>query len=329
MNRLLFLVRRLVLAFVLIMGVLTFLFFFFRMMPGDYATLLISSGADAEAAEEIRESWGLNDPLYVQYYEYMTNMLSGDPGVSRRTGESVWGMVIVALSNTLILALPAIVLAIILGTIFGAILGSSPGSKLEKYGIIPPTFAGTTPDFFIGILLLVVFSAWLGWFPSQDIASLETHRATDAFWEIYLTRDFLMHYTLPFMTILLKYLYLPTLIMRGSVVEVQGQEFMSYQRLVGIRARKRLKHIMKHASLPVITIVPAVTATAIGGQVLVEIVFNWPGIGRLLFESVLERDTPVIQFLFLIIAAWIILGNLIVDILYTVIDPRITYGGEE
>lgn len=329
MNRIAFVARRLVLAGVLIFGVLTFLFFFFRLMPGDYATLMISDGADAETIEEIRASWGLDEPLHVQYYAYMTNMLAGDPGVSRRTGRPVWDTVVVALANTLILALPAIVLAIIIGTLFGALIGSSPGTLLEKYGIIPPTVAGTTPDFFIGILLLVVFSAWIGWFPSGGIASLGTRREADHFWQIYLTQDFLRHYALPFMTIVLKYLYLPTLIMRGSVVEVMGQEFMRYQEMVGIRNRNRLKHIMKHASLPVITIVPAVTATAIGGQVLVEIVFNWPGIGRLLFNAVLERDTPVIQFLFLIIAAWIILGNLVVDIAYTIVDPRITYDSGE
>lgn len=327
MSRLAFIARRLVMAVFLILGVLTFLFFFFRLMPGDYATLMISDGADAEAVEEIRASWGLDEPLHIQYITYMTNMLSGDPGVSRRTGRPVWDTVAVALSHTLILALPAIVLAVLIGTLFGALIGSSPGTLLEKYGIIPPTVAGTTPDFFIGILLLVVFSAWMGWFPSGGIASLGTRREADVFWEIYFTQDFLKHYALPFMTIVLKYLYLPTLIMRGSVVEVMGQEFMRYQALVGIRQRDRMKHIMKHASLPVITIVPAVTATAIGGQVLVEIVFNWPGIGRLLFNAVLQRDTPVIQFLFLIIAAWIILGNLIVDVLYTIIDPRISYGG--
>ncbi len=325
MSRLTYFLRRLVIAVLLIFGVTTFLFFFFRLMPGDYATLLISGGADAEAIQEIRAQWGLDEPLYVQYFEYMSNMLTANPGTSRRTGRPVWDEVVVALSNTLILALPAIVLAILIGTLFGAIIGSSPGTKLEKYGIIPPTVAGTTPDFFLGILLLVVFSAWMGWFPTGNIASIETQRATEHFWQIYLTRDFLMHYILPFATIVLKYLYLPALIMRGSVVEVQGQEFISYQRLVGIRPRTRLKHVMKHASLPVITIVPAVTATAIGGQVLVEIVFNWPGIGRLLFNSVLQRDTPVIQFLFLIIATWIILGNLVVDIAYTVVDPRISY----
>lgn len=328
MTRVAFIARRLVMAVFLILGVITFLFFFFRLMPGDYATLMISDGADAEAVEEIRASWGLDEPLHIQYIAYMSNMMSGDPGVSRRTGRPVWDTVLVALSHTLILALPAIVLAILIGTIFGALIGSSPGTLLEKYGIIPPTVAGTTPDFFIGILLLVVFSAWIGWFPSGGIASLGTRREADVFWEIYLTQDFLKHYALPFLTIVLKYLYLPTLIMRGSVVEVMGQEFMRYQALVGIRERDRMKHIMKHASLPVITIVPAVTATAISGQVLVEIVFNWPGIGRLLFNAVLQRDTPVIQFLFLIIATWIILGNLVVDILYTIVDPRITYDSE-
>lgn len=328
MSRIQYYFNRLIVTIVLIFAVMTFLFFAFRLMPGDYALVLAGEGADQETIAEIRAKWGLDEPLYVQYYTYMTNMLTGDAGISRRTGDPVWDTVAPALANTLILALPAIIMAFLIGALYGGVMGNLPGSRFEKYGIFPPTIFGTTPDFFLGIILLVIFSAWLSFFPSGGMAGIETYRAIDNHWELYFTRDFMMHYILPFLTILLKYLYYPTLIMRGSVVEVKGQEFATYQRLVGLRGWMRFKDTLKHASLPVITVVPAVTATSISGQVLIEIVFNWPGIGQLLFDAVLMRDTPVIQLLFLVIAVWIILGNFVVDILYTLIDPRITYENE-
>lgn len=324
MSRLSYYARRLVVSVVIIWAVITFLFVLFRLMPGDYATLLAGQGVSAETVEAVRQRWGLDQPLYVQYYRYMTGVITGDFGVSRRSGDPVVQVVSTALLNTLLLALPAIVVAILIGSIYGGIMGFLPESKFEKVGIIPPTVVGTMPDFFIGMLAIIVFSSWLGVFPTGSMASVETYRSVDAHWEIFVTTDYLLHYTLPFLTIVLKYLYNPALIMRGSMIEVQGQEFAVYQRLYGLKRSKRLKHLMRHASLPVVTLIPVLTATAIGGQVLIEIVFNWPGIGKLLFDAVVQRDLPVIQFLFIIIATWIILGNLVVDVLYTLIDPRIT-----
>ena len=328
MSRLAYFARRIVITVVLIFAVASLLFFAARAMPGDYATMLTASGANAEQVEQLRAQWGLDQPLHVQYYRYMTNLMTGSAGVSRATGEPVLDTVSTAFWNTAVIAIPALVLAFLIGTLYGALMGNNPGSRMEKYGIVPPTVFGTTPDFFLGIVLLVIFWGWLDWLPSGGLATLETYRAADTRWQLYMTRDFLLHATLPFLTITLKYLYYPALIMRGSVVEVRGQEFAVYQRLLGLKDRTRLKHIMKHASLPVITVLPALTATSLSAQVLIEIVFNWPGLGKLLLDSVLQRDTPVLQFLFLVIAAWIIVGNFVVDIVYTIIDPRISYEGE-
>ncbi len=325
MSRIGYYLRRVVVTILLIYGVATLLFFAFRLMPGDYATMLIASGASEQNVEQLRAQWGLNQPLYVQYYHYITNLLTGNAGVSRASGEPVIDTVSTAFWNTAIIAIPALIVAFVVGTVYGAVMGNSSGSAAEKYGIIPPTVFGTTPDFFLGIVLLVIFWGWLGWFPSGGLAELSTYRTVGERWHIYFTTDFLKHATLPFLTITLKYLYYPALIMRGSVVEVRGQEFAVYQRLLGLSGRTRFKHIMKHASLPVITVLPALTATSLSAQVLIEIVFNWPGLGQLLLESVIQRDTPVIQFLFLVIASWIIIGNFLVDIAYTMIDPRITY----
>jgi len=221
--------------------------------------------------------------------------------------------------------------AYILGSIYGALMGSKPGSRLEKYGVVLPTIIGATPEFFIGIIVIIIFSHTLGLFPSGGIASQATYQQiaeSESWFSVYLTGDFWYHYTLPFLAVVLKYLYYPSLIMRGSVVEVRDQEFNYYHRIKGIGSRRRFRHLIKHASLPVITLYPVSMVRALSGLVLIEVVFNWPGIGKLLIDSVLQRDVPVIQFVFILIAIWIILGNYIVDILYGVIDPRIALDSE-
>lgn len=227
---------------------------------------------------------------------------------------------------------PWIVLGYLLGGAFGGYLGSRRGSAKEKYGIVLASIPRSLPEFFIGIVLATIFAGALNWFPTTGMLSLELQRqvAGEALplW-ILGTTDFWSHYILPFSTILLYYLTIPTLVMRTSVVETQGQDFLYYHRISGLPKRVRLKQLIKHSSLPVITLFPISMTRAIGGMVLVEVVFNWPGIGNLLVESVLARDFPVIQFVFLLAAIWVILGNYAIDILYSVIDPRITVEGED
>jgi len=315
--------RRILVAIVLIFAIATFLFFAFRAMPGSYATLLLQQGASPQKVAQVKHAWGLDKPLYIQYLTWMGNMLTGHAGTSRQFNKPVVQVVGTAMRNSAILALPGVLTAFVVGSLYGALMGNNPDSKFERYGIIIPNLVGTTPDFFIAILVLFVFSMSLNLFPSGSMTSIGVATSVSG-WAIFLTGSFWYHYTLPFLTIVVKYMYYPATVMRGSVVEVRNQEFATYQRLLGLGKWTRFRNIMKHASLPVITVLPAVTATSISGLVLIEIVFNWPGVGQLLFNSVIARDTPVIQFMFLLIATWIVLGNLVVDILYTIIDPRIT-----
>lgn len=331
MSRILYIAKRFVLSLFLLFGVITVLFFFFRMLPGDYATVMAGDAADPQTVEALREEWGLHDPLYLQYYHYLENMATGSAGESHRHNLPVWDVVRPALINSLILVVPAIVFVYLLGTLYGGIVGRAVDSVTEKFGSLPPLFVGTFPDFFIGMALIAIFAGALGLFPSQGMAGSDTFREYGgdiAYTQLFLLRDFWWHYTLPFLTVVLKYLYYPTLIMRSSVIQVRDQDFMYFHEMTGISRRLQFVHLLKHASLPVITAFPITMATSFSGLVLIEFVFNWPGIGKLLFDSVLARDTPVIQFIFLMIAAWIIAANFVVDILYGVIDPRITVGSE-
>ena len=302
--------------------VLTALFVMFRSMPGDFTAQMAVAGANQEALEALRAKWGLDQPLYVQYWRYISNLAQGNLGESPVYRVPVWEFVKMRIFNTFILVAPAMTFTYILGALIGTIAGSKRGTRLEKLGLIPVIGAGSFPAFFISIVLIVVFASWLNLFPTSGMLSAGGSEA-GTWWGPYVTPDFGIHYVLPFVAVVCRYLFIPSLIMRTSVVEVMGQDYTEYHRLTGLPTTKRLRHVAKHASLPVITIYPVSLARALGGLVLVETVFNWPGIGFTLVEAVLGRDYPVVQFVFFVVAAFVIISNFLIDLLYGVIDPRI------
>ncbi|MGM0604858.1 MAG: ABC transporter permease [Halobacteriota archaeon] len=318
-----FFIIRTVQTILMLWLVLTGLFLLFRMMPGDFTAQMAVAGADEQVLERIRDQWGLNDPLHVQYYHYLVNFLQADLGESPVYRVDVWELVKMRIFNTFILVAPAMTFTYILGALIGTITGSKRGSKVERYGIVPVISAGSFPSFFIAIVLIIVFAVWGGLFPTSGMLSPNIADQFDTWWEPYFTTNFAMHYILPFSAVVCRYLFIPSLIMRTSVVEVTGQDYTEYHRLTGLPTVKRLRHVAKHASLPLITIYPVSLARALGGLVLIETVFNWPGIGWLLVESVLGRDYPVVMFVFFVVAAFVIISNFIVDLVYGVIDPRI------
>ncbi len=304
--------------------VLTGLFLLFRLMPGDFTAQMTQSGASPEVVQAVRERWGLDEPLHVQYIEYMKNLALLDLGQSHQYGVPVWEFVRGRIFNTFILVAPAITLGYVFGSILGAIFGTNRGSNIEKWGIVPIVFLGSFPSFFIAIVFIIVFAGWLNWFPTSGMISPSVYQESDSWWGPYFTSNFVWHYTLPFLCVFTRYLYMPSLIMRTSVVEVTGQDFIEYHRLTGLPMVNRMAHIAKHSILPVITIYPISMSRALGGLVLIEMVFNWPGIGYTLVTAVFSRDIPVVMFIFFIVATFIIIANFIIDIIYGIIDPRVS-----
>jgi peptide/nickel transport system permease protein len=318
-------IKRTIQTIILLWLVLSGLFIFFRLLPGDFTNIMVFRGASEETVEMFQNQWNLNDPLYLQYWAYMKNFIGGNFGVSFQTREPVLEFVSVKLFNSFILVAPAITVGYVLGSIFGAIFGRARGTTLENWGLLPVIFFGSFPSFFIALVLVILFAGVLNWVPTSGMVTYGTIFGENApWWKVYTTNDFAIHYALPFTAIVLRYLYSPTLIMRTSVVETIGQDFTFYHRITGISEYAQLKHIMRHSILPVITLYPVSMTRAIGGLVLVEKVFNWPGIGSALVAAVLARDFPVIQFIFFLVAAFVILSNFAVDILYGVIDPRVS-----
>jgi len=325
MSRREYILRRSLYTVFMLWLVLTLLFFLLRLMPGSFLDNMIFAGASEGYVERLEAKWGLNDPLYVQYVDYIWNFLRLDIGESLQHRQPVWEYVKLKLFNTLILAVPGITTAYILGSVFGTVIGNIRDSIVERGTVVSLITIGAFPEFFLAILFILIFSVVLGIFPSSGMVSSELLRQyADAPWyRPYLSVDFLLHYTLPFAVIVTRGLMVPTLIMRTSVVEVTGQDFIKYHDATGLPYWKQLRHIGKHSILPVLTVYPISMTRAISGLVLIELVFNWPGIGLALVEAVLARDFPVVQFIFFLTAAFVIIANFVIDILYGVIDPRI------
>ncbi len=326
MSRHRYLLKRTLQTVFMLWIVLTFLFFFFRLLPGNFLDIMTFQGASPEAVERLEQKWGLNDPLYVQYGRYVWNLLNADAGISLRYRTPVWDYVKIRILNSFLLIAPGITFAYVVGSLIGAVMGTKRGSRFEKHGLIPIIFSGSFPSFFVAIVLIIVFAGWLGFFPTSGMAGVG--QTFDVWWKQYFSKSFAMHYILPFTAVVFRYLFLPTLTMRTSVVETIGQDFSFYHRMTGLPKVRRLRHIIKHSMLPVITLYPVSMTRAIGGLVLIETVFNWPGIGYTLVQAVIFRDIPVVQFVFFLVAAFVILANFSVDILYGVIDPRVSLGEE-
>lgn len=328
MSRARYLALRTLQTIVLMWLALSLIFLFFRFMPGNFTDYLVYQGATETAIEQTEEKWGLNDPIHIQYWSYVTNFVVGEFGTSFQANQPVWDFVNTKVFNTLILAVPGITTAYIIGGILGSYIGNNRGSRSERSIITLVTMFGTLPSFFSAILAVILFATVWNIFPAGGMVSVETtNRLSDNAWySIYFTVDFLRHYILPFLTIVLIRLLAPTLVMRTSTVEVMGQDFAYFQKVSGLPYLTRMRHMSRHAILPLITQYPISLVNAVSSLVLVELVFNWPGIGWTLIQSVSFRDFPVVQFIFFAVAATVILANFFIDILYGIIDPRITVG---
>jgi len=326
MSRLRYIAIRGIYTLFLLWLVLTLLFFFFRALPGSYLDILRSEGASQEAIQAYKAAWGLNQPLYIQYFRYVTNFLQLDPGQSFQYSIPVWDYVSQRIVNTLVLVLPGLTTGYIIGTSLGTVLGSKRGSTTEKSGVFSLVMIGSLPRFFVAILAVIIFSLILNIFPTGNMLSPEATSLYSgaSWWRAYFTFDFLEHWILPFSVTILIGLYPSAMVMRTSVVEVAGQDFMYYNEVSGLPRLKRLKRMAHHAILPVITLYPISLGQAISGLVLIELVFNWPGIGFALVEAVFARDYPVVQFVFFLTASFVIIANFVIDILYGIIDPRIS-----
>lgn len=319
-----YIVRRILQLAVTYWAFVTILFVLFRLAPGDPTSMFVMDGITGEAREEMIARLGLDQPLYVQYFEYMTQLLTGDFGTSFRYREPVWDVLVVKFWNTILLMGAALILAYVIGVTFGALLGWYRGRKFEKIGIVASLMARSSPEFWTGIVLMSVFAFWLGWFPSGGMRSVGSE--IGSFGERYVSVDFLYHMILPMLAGAIYYMATPLLLMRNTMLDVLKADFIEVKKAEGLSESRILyRHAARNSILPIITVAAIVSGTAIGGSLIIETVFNWPGMGREMVESVNYNDYPMAMGAFFMMGSVVIFMNFIADLAYVYFDPRVKY----
>ena len=299
-----FLLVRLLRAAVTILAVVTFAFVVLR-MSGDPAQVMLGPDVPQDAVDAFRKSWGLDQPLWIQYFAYLKSILSGDFGVSMRDKASALHLVMERVPATLQLTIPALLLKLLIGIPAGVFAALHRQSIIDRGVILLAILGFTIPSFVMGLLLVLVFSVMLGALPSGG-------------------QDTWQHGVLPTIAMSLGGIGILARFSRSAMIEVMGQPYIRTASAKGLKWPEVVwRHVLPNAAVPIVTIVGFMVGSLIAGAVVVESIFSWPGIGRLLVVSVANRDLAVVQCILLLIAATMVVSNLVVDLLYGWLDPRL------
>lgn len=320
-----YLIRRLLHMLFVLWAVATIVFLMFRLMPGDPSAAFIDPTFTVEQQQAIRAQFGLDRPMVEQYLIYLGNLAQGEFGLSFRQRQPVIGMVLEVLPNTLLLTMTALILAYIFGTLLGAVMAWKRGGVFEAVTVPLVLTTRAAPEFWVGMVLLAIFAFGLGWLPSGG-ANVAGGRFSSE-WDRIFSFDYLSHLALPALTLAIYLQGLPALLMRSSMLEVMREEFVTMARMKGLSERSiMLRHAARNALLPLVTAFALGFGQSVGGNVVVENVFSWPGLGRLLAEAIANSDYPLAQCAFLLIALVLVLMNFLADLLYGLLDPRVAHG---
>lgn len=313
--------RRVFYALALLLAVIIFNFILLSMVPGDIAETIAgeSGGASAEVMAEIRASYGLDQPFHVQLFTYVGKVLQGDLGKSYYFNIPVSDLILERVGPTLLLVVTALVLAIFVGTLFGVIAAQRPNGIFSHFVTVLALIGFSAPVFWTAFLLIILFVATWELLPLSGLADPLTERGTLAW---YL--DVLHHLILPVMSLSTIYLAQYSRLARAAMMDVLGSDFIRTARAKGLGQRIVVyKHALRNAVIPVITIAGLQFSHLFSGAVVIETVFTWPGLGTLVFESILRGDTPTIMGILFFSAMVVIIFNLLTDLAYRLVDPRI------
>jgi len=320
-----YIIRRILFTLLTLFGVATILFLIFRIMPGDPTAQVISPALDEVAQARLKEAYGLDKPLFVQYILYLKNLAILEWGRSFTSSRNVFDIMTYRFWNTIFLMGASMCFVLVFGTGLGMVMAWRREGPLDMGGTVAALVFQSAPPFVTGLLLLMALSYRLDLFPTGGMYTPGVEMGKG--FAIFLSRDFLHHLILPTITVSLYYLATPMLIMRDSMLEVMGSDFIELAKAKGLAPHVvMIKHAARNALLTVVTVSSLMIGFAIGGQVLVESVFSWPGMGQLMVEAASSHDYPVAQATFLVLAALVIFLNLLSDISYCYLDPRIKLG---
>ncbi|HET8678556.1 MAG TPA: ABC transporter permease [bacterium] len=302
-----YIAKRLLLAIPVIFGVAFVVFAMVRVIPGDPAQIIAGETATREFVEALRKDLGLDRPLLAQFVTYMGNLLRGDFGRSIRSKAPVTIELQARIPNTITLTLAGLFVAVSVGVSAGIVSAIRPYSVLDTAVMLVALAGLSMPVFWSGLMLIVVFAVWLGWLPAVGTGTP-------------------VHLILPAVTLGMATAAIIARMTRSSMLEVLRSDYIRTARAKGLAEPSVInRHAFRNALIPVITVVGLQMGTLLSGAVLTESVFAWPGIGRLLVEGILTRDYPIVQAAVLVVALAFVLVNLVVDLLYAVVDPRIHY----
>ena len=299
-------VRRLLQSLIVLLGV-SFVVFFILHLTGDPALVLLPPDASPEDVRRFREAMGFNDPFFVQYGRFLGGALRGDFGQSIRHGESAFHLVAERMPATFELAGAALLLALVLSIPAGIISAVRRNTALDYFSTVVALLGQSMPTFWLGIMLILLFSVQFHLLPSSGRGTLE-------------------HLILPAVTLGLFTTARITRLTRSGMLEVLGQDYIRTARAKGVSNPPVVwKHALKNAAIPIVTIVGIELGTLLGGSVITETIFAWPGVGRLSVQAIFNRDYPVVQAAVFLLASTFVIVNFLVDIVYTYLDPRIRF----
>ncbi|ORE90912.1 binding-protein-dependent transport system inner membrane protein [Stappia sp. 22II-S9-Z10] len=316
-----FVAGRLVRAIPLLFAVVLFNFALLQLAPGDAAEVLAgeSGSATAEYLADLKARFGLDQPVHVQLANYVWRLVQLDLGFSFRHNEPVLDLLLGRLPATLLLMISSVVLAVAVGALLGVLAASRVNSWRDNLISVFAMLSFATPVFWLGLMMIVLFSVNLGWLPSSGMASIAA-----GYTGIEAVLDVARHMVMPVVTLAMFYVAVYTRVMRAAMLEVFNQDYVTTARAKGLSQRRiTWRHVVRNALLPLTTLLGVQIGTMLGGSVLVETVFSWPGLGRLAFEAVYQRDVNLLLGILLMCSVLVVVTNILVDLAYTRLDPRI------
>ncbi|MEN6463108.1 MAG: ABC transporter permease [Syntrophomonas sp.] len=334
-----YILKRILMLIPVLIGVSIIVFLIMRVFSPDPAPIVLGQHATQQAAEAWRQANGLNDPLYLQYFHFLTGALSGDMGTSYYTKLPVTQEILARFPATIELAITAIIIASFFGIFIGVISAVKKNSIIDNAGMVVALLGVSMPIFWLGILLIILFSGMLHWLPSNgriDPLLQPIHITGLLLLDSLLTGDMntftdaLKHLILPASALAMYSMAIITRMTRSSMLDTLHQDYIRTARAKGVSEGKVIrKHALRNGLIPIVTVIGLQLGSLLGGAVLTETVFSWPGIGAYTVACILKSDFPVVQGVVLLVATIFVLMNLVVDIVYAFLDPRIKYSKKE
>ncbi len=324
-----YVVRRLLGAIPLVLGIATIVFFAVNLAPGDPTLYMLSPGMTAEVVEQMRANFGLDEPVHIRYVRWLGAMLTGDFGFSFSHSRPVLDVLVDFLPNTLLLSACALVVAFFFGILIGTIQAVRQYSLMDSAMSVVLLFFYSMPSFWLALMLILTLSLfarnvwdWPIWFPASGMTSTDY----DFLPPLAQIRDRISHLVLPTLSLALVLTAGIARYMRGSMLEVIRQDYVRTARAKGLSERVVVfKHALRNALIPIITLVGLYIPVLFSGTIFIEYIFAWPGMGRTIYEAITTRDYPLVMAGSFFFASMVVVANLVADILYAVVDPRIRY----